>query len=170
MPISFGSRGADVVTLQKLLNTVGLRIAIDGIFGSGTKAAVIRFQAASGLIQDGIVGQSTWSKLKEAAALVPAEIKAVAVMESITPAGLVASTQPTVTGTPAAQQIIDAKTGREVMVMEPEYIVGSVDRNKKIAIAVVAGVAGLGLIWFMAKKTRRPAMAGYRKHQLRSGR
>lgn len=37
---------------------------VDGIFGSGTKAAVIAFQKAQGLSQDGIVGKDTLHKLQ----------------------------------------------------------------------------------------------------------
>lgn len=39
--------------------------AIDGIFGINTKNAVIRFQRANGLSQDGIVGCNTWRKIVE---------------------------------------------------------------------------------------------------------
>ena len=36
---------------------------VDGDFGVKTKAAVMAFQKAKGLVQDGIVGPKTWSKL-----------------------------------------------------------------------------------------------------------
>lgn len=36
---------------------------IDGIFGNNTKNAVMRYQAARGLKQDGIVGCNTWETL-----------------------------------------------------------------------------------------------------------
>lgn len=39
--------------------------AIDGKAGSGTKAAIRSFQKDSGLTQDGIIGNQTWSKLKK---------------------------------------------------------------------------------------------------------
>ena len=55
-----GSRGDDVKEVQKLLNDKGYgQIGVDGIFGSGTAKAVKRFQAASGLGVDGIVGPNT---------------------------------------------------------------------------------------------------------------
>lgn len=39
------------------------RIRADGIFGSGTAAAVRAFQAKFGLVQDGVVGLNTWTQL-----------------------------------------------------------------------------------------------------------
>lgn len=53
-----GSKGADVVTLQKKLN-----LQPDGIFGPLTEEAVEEFQKNNGLTVDGIVGPKTWEKL-----------------------------------------------------------------------------------------------------------
>ncbi len=67
-----GSRGADVITLQYLLNVIaeyypGIPdISQDGIFGNATRQAVIAFQQTKGLTQDGIVGANTWRALYEA--------------------------------------------------------------------------------------------------------
>ena len=36
---------------------------VDGIFGNGTKTAIIRFQTNNGLTQDGVVGKNTFEKL-----------------------------------------------------------------------------------------------------------
>lgn len=59
-----GSTGAQVRTLQtKLKNWGYYRGAIDGIYGSGTKAAVIKFQKKNGLTADGIVGAKTAAAL-----------------------------------------------------------------------------------------------------------
>ena len=59
-----GSKGTQVKVLQWLLNTLGFDCGtIDGDFGSKTKAAVMRFQAAKGLEVDGIVGKNTWKAL-----------------------------------------------------------------------------------------------------------
>ncbi len=64
-----GSRGADVITLQYLLNSIaefypGIPdISQDGVFGSGTRQAVIAFQRLNGLTADGIVGADTWRAL-----------------------------------------------------------------------------------------------------------
>lgn len=54
--IKKGSRGTDVTALQLAL---GIKPA-DGIFGSGTEAAVKDFQKEHGLTADGIVGPATW--------------------------------------------------------------------------------------------------------------
>lgn len=67
MPIlQQGSKGKTVLTLQRLLNTTKDYLgAIDGDFGSGTKAAVQAFQKRSGLVADGIVGDRTWNALSK---------------------------------------------------------------------------------------------------------
>lgn len=57
--IKYGSRGDEVRTLQILLGNLD----VDGIFGKKTKAAVIAYQTANGLVADGIVGAKTWAKL-----------------------------------------------------------------------------------------------------------
>ena len=60
-----GSKGPEVVKVQETLKKINFYGAIDGIFGSHTKDAVIRFQHHHGLVPDGIVGPKTWSKLNE---------------------------------------------------------------------------------------------------------
>lgn len=54
-----GSQGAEVRKLQELL----LMSNVDGIFGAGTEATVVQFQATHGLTPDGIVGPKTWAIL-----------------------------------------------------------------------------------------------------------
>lgn len=64
MLLKNGDTGVQVKYLQ-----YGLRImccspgAIDSIYGSGTQAAVMKFQKAWGLTEDGIVGDVTWNCL-----------------------------------------------------------------------------------------------------------
>ena len=58
-----GSSGADVTTVQYLLNGRGHSTASDGSFGPATEAAVKAFQSANGLVADGVVGPKTWPKL-----------------------------------------------------------------------------------------------------------
>ena len=61
-----GSKGADVVYLQQLLNAAGCtpQIEADGIFGSATQAAVMAYQVGHGLSVDGVVGPMTWAALE----------------------------------------------------------------------------------------------------------
>lgn len=64
-----GSNGQSVRQLQYMLGVLSEYIdnipplAIDGIFGSETRAAVLAFQRFAGLAVDGIVGSATWSAL-----------------------------------------------------------------------------------------------------------
>ena len=58
------SRNTYVMVLQDALNYLGYNAgSIDGMFGSNTKAAVIRFQKANKLSADGIVGCNTWRSI-----------------------------------------------------------------------------------------------------------
>lgn len=61
--LSQGSRGEDVKGLQRELNDEGYRLTVDGVFGTGTKNAVIAYQTRVGLAQDGVVGPMTWGSL-----------------------------------------------------------------------------------------------------------
>lgn len=60
-----GSTGPAVTKLQQRLKNIGFYSgAIDGIFGSATKAAVIKFQQNNAVIVDGIVGLETESAIQ----------------------------------------------------------------------------------------------------------
>jgi peptidoglycan hydrolase-like protein with peptidoglycan-binding domain len=61
--VAYGSVGADVNTLQSELRKHGYQLAVDGIFGPKTKAAVIGYQQSHGLEVDGIAGPQTWRSL-----------------------------------------------------------------------------------------------------------
>jgi len=64
-----GSRGPAVRELQILLKRQGFNAGLaDGAFGPTTKKAVLAFQRAKGLADDGIVGEKTWDRLKGAPA------------------------------------------------------------------------------------------------------
>ena len=58
-----GNKHHPVKTLQFLLRAHRRTLAVDGIFGPGTEAAVREFQGIRGLAVDGIVGPKTWAKL-----------------------------------------------------------------------------------------------------------
>lgn len=69
-----GSRGADVIHAQFLLNYVAQFYSevpapiVDSVFGASTTDAVKAFQRRFGLTQDGIIGPGTWRKLYEVVA------------------------------------------------------------------------------------------------------
>jgi peptidoglycan hydrolase-like protein with peptidoglycan-binding domain len=58
---------AETLRLQKLLKTAGYSVATDGVWGSKTEAALIKFQNANGLRGDGIVKDVDWTKLQAVA-------------------------------------------------------------------------------------------------------
>lgn len=59
-----GSRGSEVREVQQKLKRWGYYSgSVDGVFGSGTKKAVIAFQRKNGLKADGIVGAATYKAL-----------------------------------------------------------------------------------------------------------
>lgn len=59
-----GSKGGEVKEVQRRLKQWGYyKGEPDGIFGAGTKAAVIAFQKKNGLTADGIVGAATFRAL-----------------------------------------------------------------------------------------------------------
>jgi len=60
-----GLRGNDVRELQTLLNGHGAGLTVDGDYGPGTTAAVIRFQRAQGLTTDGQAGEATIAALQD---------------------------------------------------------------------------------------------------------
>lgn len=62
-----GSKGDEVVQLQRLLRKLGFMVAVDGDFGVGTEVAVAAFQFGQQQDVDGIVGRDTWAALDKAA-------------------------------------------------------------------------------------------------------
>ena len=64
--VRLGDRGEEVSTLQTGLQQAGYPVGgVDGIFGSGTENALIRFQTEYGLVADGIAGPASLAKLAE---------------------------------------------------------------------------------------------------------
>jgi hypothetical protein len=61
--LSIGDRGQMVKKLQEKLNEQGEELDADGVFGPGTHAAVVAFQARHGLTPDGVVGRLTLEAL-----------------------------------------------------------------------------------------------------------
>ena len=59
-----GSRGSEVKEVQRRLKLWGYyNGSVDGVFGAGTKKAVIAFQKKNGLTADGVVGKATYKAL-----------------------------------------------------------------------------------------------------------
>ncbi len=67
--LRMGSRGPDVVTLQKALNQAGRsafpQLGTDGAFGPKTYSRVTEFQRNNRLAADGVVGSQTWGALQQ---------------------------------------------------------------------------------------------------------
>ncbi|GAA1478276.1 hypothetical protein GCM10009623_27220 [Nocardioides aestuarii] len=62
--VSQGSANTNAVkAAQTQLNKYGANLVVDGIFGSGTRASVVSFQANRGLSQTGTVDLATWQEL-----------------------------------------------------------------------------------------------------------
>jgi peptidoglycan hydrolase-like protein with peptidoglycan-binding domain len=61
--VSIGQNGHPVKTLQFLLRARGHTVAVDGIFGPQTDAAVKSFQTSEGLAANGTVDQNSWTAL-----------------------------------------------------------------------------------------------------------
>ena len=62
--LEFGSRGSDVLKLQKALLALGYDPSgTDGKYGRGTESAVIEYQASKGFTADGKAGTVTLNAL-----------------------------------------------------------------------------------------------------------
>lgn len=57
--LRYRSTGTEVIDLQRRLRELGYIVGVDGIFGTGTRAAVIQFQKDNKLAIDGEVGDNT---------------------------------------------------------------------------------------------------------------
>lgn len=64
-PLQSGMRGQDIRVLQDFLGRLGLRARVDGVFGSGTRKAVRRFERRAGLTLDGVLDAGEIEKLRE---------------------------------------------------------------------------------------------------------
>ena len=65
-----GMTGADVKAVQKQLKTLGYyQSSLDGVYGTGSVAAVKAFQQRNGLTADGLAGQRTFTKLFSSSAV-----------------------------------------------------------------------------------------------------
>ncbi|MBE5747667.1 MAG: spore cortex-lytic enzyme [Clostridiales bacterium] len=59
-----GAKGNEVKEVQRRLKKWGYyNGSVDGVFGAGTRAAVVKFQKKNGLTADGVVGAATYKAL-----------------------------------------------------------------------------------------------------------
>lgn len=90
--LKVGSQGPAVAKLQQYLNQLGVQVAVDGVFGMGTRTAVLAVQQRLKVPSDGVVGPATWlaisSALQQSLNVSPAEEAA-----TRNPAGVVPPTQ-----------------------------------------------------------------------------
>jgi murein DD-endopeptidase MepM/ murein hydrolase activator NlpD len=70
--LEFGSQGGLVAAAQRRLNEIlpFSHLAVDGIYGPLTRAAVRDFQRRDGLLADGMIDADTWAKMFNAPVLV----------------------------------------------------------------------------------------------------
>ena len=61
--LMLGDRGPEVMKLQIALNKAGAHLMVDGDFGRNTQVALMTFQAARGLVADGVAGPQTLQAL-----------------------------------------------------------------------------------------------------------
>lgn len=91
-----GTSGEEVTRIQSMLSAVGYSPGpIDGVFGPQTVSAVKGFQAAKGLMPDGIVGPNTWALLLRLTAPAPAFVPPVPKKLAPVPPGLLGGIDPT---------------------------------------------------------------------------
>lgn len=69
-PLRLGSTGANVALIQRYLNALRVTmnpmpplLNVDGRYGPLTRSVVMRFQSATGLAVDGVVGRLTWNAI-----------------------------------------------------------------------------------------------------------
>jgi peptidoglycan hydrolase-like protein with peptidoglycan-binding domain len=65
VPIRRGMSGHDVKILQDFINRLGMKVTVDGTFGSGTYKAVRRFQKRAALNVNGVLDATSLDKLRQ---------------------------------------------------------------------------------------------------------
>lgn len=90
--LSIGAHGAEVLKVQYMLRSFGYGVSVDGQYGLQTAKAVAHWQAANGLLADGIVGPVTWRSMgldrPAAAAPVPTAVPVVSTPPAVTHTGV----------------------------------------------------------------------------------
>lgn len=143
-----GSRGPAVQKLQQyLVSATKIALALDGIFGIGTKAAVQAFQRARGLTADGVVGPATWLALSEALNM----------SLNITNADVASTTTSSPTPTPT-------ETGGGD---DPTPPSAGFTMTQKVGAGILLLTLGLIVAGVKLGPPKRPALAAYRSRHRR---
>jgi peptidoglycan hydrolase-like protein with peptidoglycan-binding domain len=136
--LAVGSSGAAVEELQRRLTAAGHACTVDGRFGPGTRAAVVAFQRAHGLVADGVVGAKTRAALASGGAAAGAAVAGPAVDPVAGPVPAGPSAGPVPAGpaaTPAeappehAADKAIANPVRQAIVMAARSKLGTVESN-----------------------------------------
>ena len=128
LPLALGSRGDEVLALQKKLSGLGYKnVDADGFFGETTRRALMGFQKKNKLEADGMAGEATLAAVNGDEAPQNSDTA---------PAAVVAATTPSVSSGPTVSdrlQVLDA--------------LGSIQRSRKLfSEAVDTYTQALGLI------------------------
>lgn len=113
-----GSRGDDVLEVQRKLNALGYGLAEDGSYGRATEAAVRDYQTKNNLKIDGVVGTNTWGLLSQ---------------QQAGPASLAATETPAMQEPTALQKIEAAKPSeykKSDTVLAAEQALADYEKNK----------------------------------------
>lgn len=125
LPLLAGAKGHDVKVLQDFLNRAGESTTIDGVFGSGTKRAVLAFERTQRLVADGTVTAADVSVLRD----VVTQGSAVATVSSQTGGAMM----------PTEQEILAVVPGLKALVAAGGLAVAPAGAPPQVAAIIAAG-------------------------------
>ncbi len=143
-----GDRGPAVRALQAALLAASQPLAVDGVFGGETEAAVRAFQARHGCAVDGVVGPETMRALDRALGVVPSA-------PPVTPAGPTTPTfPPRPAGAPGGASVMAqaaplSRAAREAALLR-EVRAGNVPDHLRRFASVTATAGGRTLVYRVA--------------------
>lgn len=141
-PVKTGK--SDIATIQAKLNALGWKppLAVDGIIGPKTKAAIEAFQSTQNIEPNAVLGQATVQALSTAAPTVTAPVQTTTVIKktTVTPAAKVVS--PSATGKPQTSMALVSS--------------GAKLTSSPLFIPLAAAAGGAALLAVMSKKKGEP--------------
>jgi hypothetical protein len=152
-PTSTNQASSNQSTTRAVQQAVG--VAVDGIYGPQTRAAVIRFQRANGLIADGIAGPQTLAALGIAAGA--QETQALAARSASTKSTSTTTTSGSASTSALLQRIAECESGGDPTMVSSN----GVYRGKyQFAVSTWRAVGGSGdpAAASEAEQDRRAAM------------